>query len=173
VLRPRWRATLRALGPRLTLWPRWRPTDTVLWQAHNGAPKYFRDKVPAPLGAAQHTPSTIEWVQEVVHGKNQDYTFGPWVRLDWRCMIAASTENDHRHIIGPGITAVAVWLVRSPHARRRPRALVGPLLLGDRGLQHHAGRWCRDVGAPAVTAKSQEVGDAAAAARRGANREHS
>ena len=80
--------------------------DTVsVWSDHNGALKYHRDKLPL---TTDHMLTTDEWVQKVVHGVRQDYTFGEWVKWDWRTMIAAFTDVDRRRVIGTGITAVAV-----------------------------------------------------------------
>jgi hypothetical protein len=92
-------------------------------------------------------------------------------------MIAAFAENDRRHIIGPGVTTVAVSrrvgsYDHIMHVAARERGW-DHFFFGDRGLQHHAGRWRRGVGASALVANRQEVGDAAAAARRGATRDHS
>ena len=48
--------------------------DTVsVWSDHSGALKYYRDKLPL---TTDHMLTTDEWVQKVVHGVRQDYTFG-------------------------------------------------------------------------------------------------
>ena len=77
----------------------------VPWTDHNGALKYYRDNLPL---ATDHILTTGEWVQKVVHGVRQDYTFGEWVQWDWRTMVAAFNEQDRHAIVGTGITAVAV-----------------------------------------------------------------
>ena len=44
------------------------------WSAHNGALKHFRDNDNPP--ATDRIFTTDEWVQQVVHGVRQSYTFG-------------------------------------------------------------------------------------------------
>ena len=57
---------------------------------HNGALKYYRDELPL---TTDHMPTTDEWVQKVVHGVGQDYTFGEWRKWDWRTIVAAFNNN--------------------------------------------------------------------------------
>ena len=87
----------------------------VPWSHHNGALKYFRDCVLTEKDPSK-VLNTDELVQRVVHGKDQDYSFGDWGRWDWQSFVAAMSPEEHkRFLVDHPIIAVAVERRPNPY----------------------------------------------------------